>query len=557
MTLPNRIILIGPSGSGKTTIAERLGALTGYRVVDTDAAIVERCNMPIAEFFERFGEPAFRAIETEELRRACAQPGSIVATGGGVVLSSANWTAMRPDSVIVGVTARLETLVSRVVEHARRAGPSAERPLLAGDAGARLTRMLDSRAPLYAQADVTIHTDDLSPDEVASQALRACVERHARGLAPRLSFSSATERSDIYVSRGARLNAATLIQERWPRALCAWIVSDTSVDRAWGDELAESLDTHSLTVNRLIVNPGERSKSMAEVERLCREMTDGGVTRRDVVIALGGGVVGDLAGFVASVCLRGLALAQIPTSLLAMADSSVGGKTGVNLPAGKNLAGAFYQPGIVLIDPTYLSTLPRDEYRSGMAEVIKHSVIQPSTPLGDTTLGELLVAGALDPIPEEAIETALALNVAIKHSVVQQDERESGLRMILNLGHTTGHAIEAAGYRYRHGEAIAIGMAVAFRIAWKLGLVGGADVDAVESLLRKAGLPTRFTGDVDDIVGRLARDKKMVDGSLHWILPRPQGGVQIVTGVSPAIVEGVIQDVQIGDDTAGDGAAVL
>ena len=197
----------------------------------------------------------------------------------------------------------------------------------------------------------------------------------------------------------------------------------------------------------LAVAPGEGSKRMSEVERLCDAMTRGGVTRRDVVVALGGGVVGDLAGFVASIVLRGLPLVQLPTSLLAMVDSSVGGKTGVNLPAGKNLVGAFYQPGIVAIDPDFLTTLPQAEFRSGMAEVIKHSLIQPSTPIRGNDLAQQLAQLALDPIPAAAMVDVLRLNVAIKRSVVQADERESGLRMILNFGHTAGHAIEADGYR--------------------------------------------------------------------------------------------------------------
>jgi 3-dehydroquinate synthetase len=269
-------------------------------------------------------------------------------------------------------------------------------------------------------------------------------------------------------------------------------------------------------------------------------MTDGGVTRRDLVVALGGGVVGDLAGFVASVCLRGLSLVQAPTSLLAMVDSSVGGKTGVNLPAGKNLVGAFYQPGLVVIDPALLDTLPRAEYRSGMAEVVKHALIQPSTPLGGRDLLDDLSGIRLDPIPTGMIERVLARNVAIKHSVVRADERESGLRMILNFGHTAGHAIEADGYRYRHGEAVGLGMIVACRIAEALGRVDGDLVDRVARLVQTAGLPTTLDGSTDPIIERLGHDKKNVDGSLHWILPDARGMVSPVTGVPEDVVRAAL-----------------
>jgi 3-dehydroquinate synthase len=282
---------------------------------------------------------------------------------------------------------------------------------------------------------------------------------------------------------------------------------------------------------------GEGSKSFAQVERLCDAMTMAGATRRDVVLALGGGVAGDLGGFIAAIALRGLPFMQLPTSLLAMVDASVGGKTGVNTRGGKNLAGAFYQPGVVAIDPTFLETLPAAEYRSGMAEVIKHALIQPATPLGGHTLLALLDgASSLAPLPTEDIERALALNVAIKASVVQADERESGLRMILNFGHTAGHAIEADGYRYRHGEAVALGMLVAMGIAVRLERASDAQLEQLRRLLERAELPTSLAGSADNVLERLGRDKKNVDGALHWILPDGQGGVGPVTGVPLEVV---------------------
>jgi 3-dehydroquinate synthetase len=230
-----------------------------------------------------------------------------------------------------------------------------------------------------------------------------------------------------------------------------------------------------------------------------------------------------------------------------MVDSSVGGKTGVNLPAGKNLAGAFYQPGVVVIDPEFMSTLPVAEYRSGMAEVVKHGLIQPSTPLGGNDLLEQLESVALQPIPQDIVADVLARNVAIKHSVVQADERESGLRMILNYGHTVGHAIEADGYRYRHGEAIALGLIVVNRIARRMGRVDDAAVARVESLLAAAGLPTRFEGHVDNVLNRLARDKKNIDGSLHWVLPHSFGGVDLVIGVAFEVVLAALLDTGASD----------
>lgn len=534
--LPARIVLIGPSGAGKSSLARALGDRWGRPVIDTDDDITQRIGMPITELFGRFGEPAFRAIEREVVAAACRVGPAVIATGGGAVLAEENWAAWRPDSIVVGLTADPATLVSRVRQQAGTDGRVAERPLLAGDAESRIRDLMTSRAAMYARADVTIDTTGLEWSAAVDAVADAVVAAARAGRTPRHSLLTPTGRSDIYVSTGASDLLGVAIRNRWPLAGRTWIVSDEQVAPLWADRVAATLGDAGLGVERLTVPAGESSKRLSEVERLCREMTAAGVTRRDVVVALGGGVVGDLAGFVASICLRGLPLVQLPTSLLAMVDSSVGGKTGVNLPAGKNLAGAFYQPGLVLIDPRFLATLPQAEYRSGMAEVIKHALIQTSTPLGGSDLIETLETVALDPLPDDRVVEVLARNVAIKASVVQADEREAGLRMILNFGHTAGHAIEADGYRYRHGEAIALGLLTVYGIASALGRVGPDSIERVRALLRRAGLPVELDTDIEQVLSNLSHDKKNVDGALHWVLPRAEGGVAIETGVPLTIV---------------------
>jgi shikimate kinase/3-dehydroquinate synthase len=540
--MPERVVLIGPSGSGKSEIAKLLANALGYAAFDVDDAIVERIGMSIAEFFTRFGEPAFRAIESEVVADACRHARTVIATGGGAVLAPANWAAWRPGSVVVHLTARPETLIVRVRRQAAASGDLAERPLLAGDAGARMRSMLATRGPLYGAADITVGTDGLDAREVCASVLRSVQAAVTEAMVPALSLATSGERSDIYIERGLADHAGSIAARRWPKARRAWLITDDNVAHFWGDRLTASFAESGIDVRVLTVAAGEHSKDLKVVDRLCAEMTSGGVTRRDLVVALGGGVVGDLAGFVASICLRGLSLMQVPASLLAMVDSSVGGKTGVNLSAGKNLVGAFYQPGVVVIDPQLLETLPQAEYRSGMAEIIKHSLIQPATPLGGSDLLEVLSDSPLDPLPDDVVTSVLQRNVAIKHSVVQADERESGLRMILNFGHTAGHAIEADGYRYRHGEAVGLGMLVASRIAQQLDRVSDDYVGRVAAQLERAGLPTQFDGDADAVIGRLSHDKKNVDGALHWILPGPNDVVEAVTGVSLDIVRAALKE---------------
>lgn len=541
-SLPDRIVLIGPSGSGKSELARRLAMELGYEAVDTDALIEERIRMPVFEFFASFGEAAFRAIEKQVVREVSSRTRVVIATGGGVVTEPENWTVIRPGSAIIGLHAEPETLVSRV--QAQAAGNvSAVRPLLAGDALSRIRQQLAVRDPLYRQADVVIPTDNLDPDEVSAAARDWLLDSEVPWLAPSFTLPGVVERSDIYVGRGSSLRAGELVAQRWPRSRHVWIVTDSNVRPHWADEISDNFQTAGFTTSVLEVPAGEASKSFKQVESLCAAITAERSSRQDVVVALGGGVVGDLAGLVASICLRGLTLVQMPTSLLAMVDSSVGGKTGINTASGKNLVGTFNQPAMVLVDSRFLQTLPTAEYRSGMAEVIKHSVIQPSTPLGGRSLSDALAAlPSLAPVPENSIDNVLESNVGIKHSVVQADERESGLRMILNFGHTTGHAIEADGYRYRHGEAVGLGMLVAGRIALEMERVNRLWVDQLTSRLAEAGLPVTLEGKVDAVIERLAHDKKNVNGSLNWVLPREESGVEIVSGVGIDSVRRALRD---------------
>jgi 3-dehydroquinate synthetase len=266
------------------------------------------------------------------------------------------------------------------------------------------------------------------------------------------------------------------------------------------------------------------------------------------VVALGGGVVGDLGGFVAATVLRGVGLVQVPTSLLAMVDASVGGKTGINHRAGKNLIGAFFQPPVVVVDPGFLATMPRRSLTEGWAEVIKHAVIQRSTPGGER--GDLLRflernTHRLLTLSEPATTYLIRRNVVLKAAVVEADERESGLRAFLNFGHTLGHAIEAVDYRYLHGEAVAVGMRAATRIALDLGLVGEADAHSLDRLIETYGLPTTVEVDPDVALGKIVSDKKRIAGSQRWVLPKTGGGVVLRDGVAEDTVRRALGAVRV------------
>jgi 3-dehydroquinate synthase len=298
------------------------------------------------------------------------------------------------------------------------------------------------------------------------------------------------------------------------------------------------------------VPSGEASKDLAVVSQLYDWMIGGSVERRDAVLALGGGVVGDLAGFVAATVLRGVAVVQLPTTLLAMVDSALGGKTGVNHPLGKNLIGAFHQPRLVLSDTSTLGSLPPRELRAGWAEVIKHAVIRDAELFKDLEDRRLEISDwRLGHASHQSLISNLIRRAAkVKVDIVNADERETGERMLLNYGHTLGHAIEAAaGYgTLLHGEAIAIGMELEAQLAARLGLVGPALVERQRSLLRAYGLPAEIPQGMpaDEILARTLRDKKVRAGKVRWALPAGMGAAVVRDDVPEPLVRAVVEQAQ-------------
>jgi len=347
---------------------------------------------------------------------------------------------------------------------------------------------------------------------------------------------------DVLPSLGARVAALR------PDARAA-VVTDRTVARHWLEPTEASLAQAGIATSRIIVEEGEGSKSHAGLELVSEALIAARIERNDLVVALGGGVVGDLAGFAAAILRRGVDFVQVPTSLLAQVDSSVGGKTGINSPRGKNLLGEFHQPVLVVADTAVLDTLSPRQFRAGYAEVAKYGV------LGDAAFftwleanhGDIFAGGA-------AREHAIATSCRAKAAIVARDERETGERALLNLGHTFGHALEAAtGFSDRlfHGEAVAVGMVLAAEFSARLGLIGQADAARVERHLAGAGLPTHlqdiagFTqeglADADALMALMAQDKKVKRGRLTFILLEAVGRAVIAADVEPALVRDFLQ----------------
>ena len=350
---------------------------------------------------------------------------------------------------------------------------------------------------------------------------------------------------DIVIGRGLLAEAGARVTALGAKA--AGIVTDASVGALYAEPLRAGLEAAGLRCALVAVAPGEASKSYATFAQVCDGLLAARIERNDLVVALGGGVVGDLAGYAAASLRRGVRLVQVPTSLLAQVDSSVGGKTGINSPLGKNLIGAFHQPRLVLADTAALDTLSEREMRAGYAEVAKYGLI------GDASFFawcEANWAGIFSGGPER--DEAVAVCCRAKAGVVVRDEREDGERALLNLGHTFAHALERlTGYdpaRLVHGEAVAIGLALAFRFSARLGLCPGQDAGRVANHLAMVGLPTRLqavpggSGAADALLDAMAQDKKVRDGRLTFILARGIGQSFIAPGIDAAEIRAFLKD---------------
>ncbi len=534
------VVLVGMPGAGKTAIGRRLAARLGLPFRDADAEIERAAGMPITEIFARYGEPHFRAGERRVITRLLAGLPLVLATGGGAFADGATRAAIKASGAqTLWLRCSLPTLLRRV------AGREHRPMFLNADPAEVLTRLMAARHPFYAEADVTVSCSDESLDATTGKvqdALDAAVrpERLAVGLGER-SY-------EVLVGPGLRARAGGLIAPVLP-ARRVVVVTDAAVGPLHLPALRAGLEAAGIAVlAEIAVPPGEASKDFGRLQEVLEAMLSAGVDRRTAVVALGGGVVGDLAGFAAAVALRGLPFVQVPTTLLAQVDSSVGGKTGVNLRAGKNLAGAFHQPRIVLADTDTLATLPARELRAGYAEVAKHGLLQGALWDWCERHGTAVVAGDTAALTHAVVESC-----RLKAAVVAADEREEsaeGGRALLNLGHTFGHALEAEARfdgSVLHGEAIAVGLGLAAAMSARLGHCSQEWPSRVMEHLRACGLPARIADlprrfAVDALMGRMAKDKKNRDGTMRFVLMRGAGDCFTSSDVPADAVATLLRD---------------
>jgi shikimate kinase/3-dehydroquinate synthase len=494
------LVFIGFMGAGKTTAARAAAATLGARAVDSDQLLEQRIGTRIDDYFATHGEAAFRALEEEVVCELLERPpGPVISLGGGAAGSERVRAALaRHTVVLLDVEPALAW---------QRAG--GRRPL-ARDRS-RFEALHAERRPLYDRIADVVLTD--SSRDVVRRAVPAIA---ALPSGTRMLWArSASAEYPVYVGHGVLAAAPR------PRGGRPFVVTDETVGGLYAGAVGDAAAT-------IAIPPGEAAKTWEQAGRVLRALAAAGMEHDDHVVALGGGVVGDLAGFCAATYQRGVPVVQLPTTLVAQVDSAYGGKTGVDLPEGKNYAGAYHQPAAVLADPAVLATLPPAELAAGWAEVIKTALIA----------GGPLWGRVRDPRAEVDADLVLAC-ARTKLAVVAQDERDQGRRQVLNLGHTVGHAIETAtGYaRYRHGEAVGLGLLAALTLSGQPALRA-----EVAALLAARGLPVALDLAVDRaaVLTALERDKKRRGGRVGFVLVEAPGDVRTGRAVDPDDVAGAL-----------------
>jgi 3-dehydroquinate synthase len=541
-TIQNRrvsgtIILVGMMGAGKTTVGKLLAKQLCKTFIDSDEEIQRRTGVTIPHIFDVEGEAGFRTRESGVIQELLKQDNIILATGGGAIISAQNRAVMRQNGLVVYLKSSVHDLWQRTRHDHNRPLLQTENPR------ARLQELHDQRDPLYMEAaDVIIHTGKQSV-QILLERLQKKLEELKQMTTSEITMQTLNvglaERSyPIHIGSGL-LGRMELLLLHIPQKRTV-IVSNTTVAPLYLQQLTEGLRSSGVEVQSIILPDGEQYKSGESLNTIYDALLSARSERGTPLIALGGGVIGDITGYAAATYLRGVPYIQIPTTLLSQVDSSVGGKTGVNHPLGKNMIGAFYQPRVVLADTTTLDTLPDKELRAGMAEVIKYGLIRdlPFLEWLEVNMDKLLARDTA------ALQYAIARSCQNKAEVVSADERESGERALLNLGHTFGHAIEnGMGYGvWLHGEAVAAGTIMAADLSQRLGWLNEQDVARVRNIFERAGLPVISPKlGTDKYMQLMGLDKKVEGGKIRFVLLKSLGHGVITDAVPQALLEQTLE----------------
>mgnify|MGYP002737195966 FL=1 len=503
--------LVGLPGSGKSAVGRMLAKELGVAHLDSDWLVERRAGKPIVEIFEDEGEAAFRSIEASVILETGDEE-AVVSLGGGAIETPAVREFLKDKTVL--------WLQASIGELLRRTSRSDTRPLLRGDAEAILKELANRRNPAHREvASLRVWSTRASPRKVVHKLIDQVSDWNRVNVA-------APNPYPVIIGAGTRTLVGDAIGSEVEKVLV--VVPDTLTRLV--RPLLQLLEERGLEVSVFWHPPGEEAKSFSVVSRGWDQLARARLSRTDMVVTFGGGATTDMGGFLAATWLRGIKVEHVPTTLLAMVDAAVGGKTGINTSAGKNLVGAFYDPVRVTVDPELLQSLPQDEYTSGLAEILKAGFISDPEIL---TLFEqhpklASVRWATGP-GKDVLTEVISRAIRVKANVVGEDRLEAGLRETLNYGHTLAHAIESVeSYAVRHGEAVAIGSVFAAELAADLNLIDADLVQRVRSVFSLVGLPTAYEGDFDRLLARMRMDKKVRSDALRFVLLDGVGTARVV-----------------------------
>lgn len=513
MTARPHAVIIGMMGAGKTRVGKEVAHMLRLPFADADVEIEHEVGMKIPAYFDKHGEPAFREVEADLIADFLEDFDGIFSLGGGAPMTPSTQEALVDYIAQGGCVVYLDADPKEAMERANRGGG---RPMLNGDANARWKKLFKERDPVFRNvANVHVHTLGLTPQGAAKKVIDMVSQRtvHVDG--------SAIEPYDVVIGEGAMNRLVDVLGSKPVRIA---LIHTQPVQRH-SDRARALLRQGGYEVSDIVIPDAEPGKTITVANRIWERLGNEGFTRSDAVVGLGGGAATDLAGFVAATWMRGVRYVNCPTSLLAMVDASTGGKTGINTPQGKNLVGSFYTPAGVLADMNALVTLPNDIFIEGLGEVAKSGFIRDPEILtilenhaaelrafdGSTFLGSPL---------EDVVAELIERTVTVKAYHVSSDLKEKGLREFLNYGHTLAHAIEQLEhFRWRHGNAVAVGMVYAAELAHLTGHIDQDLVDYHRSLLTSLGLPTSWNGgSFDDVLALMHRDKKARGNELRFVV---------------------------------------
>ena len=512
---PLNIVLAGPPGAGKSAVGRLLAERLDREFVDTDALVERMAGKPVHQIFAEEGELAFRRMEIEACRQVAEPANRVIACGGGALLDEGSRNLLEAGGALVGLTGEPETLLARL-------GTDGARPLLAGESpNERLRVLLEARKATYDSIPVQVDTTALTAEQVADRLVEYPLARRT----VRMTARHPRPGYEVILGEGLISNLSTWLEqaELSPPYV---VVSDSNVAPLYEEVTRKSLECSFVTVPA-----GEEHKSQETVSELYGAFMEAGLDRSGTVIALGGGVLLDLAGFAAATYMRGIRWAALPTTLLATVDASLGGKVGINLEGGKNLIGSFHAPSIVLADLTTFTTLPEGGARTGLAEMIKAALI------GDADLFTRMESG-----PPWISRSWIQRAMEVKLSIVDEDPQERGGRAALNLGHTFAHGLEAASdYSLPHGQAVSVGLVGATRLAIALDRCQADLLDRVQHVLLRYGLPVSHAGlDTDRILDSMKMDKKRKEGRSRFVIPVRPGQVETDIEAPEALIREIV-----------------